>query len=117
MEVPGLVVQSGLQLPAYTTAAAMPDPSYGCDLHHSSCQHQIFKPVNGVRDQTCILMDTSWVCNLLSHNRNSQDHMVFCTTFSCIYVTTTLLLCREDFLEEVTFDQILKAEEEVGRRQ
>ena len=24
------------------------------------------------RDRTCILMDTSWVCNLLSYNRNSN---------------------------------------------
>ena len=35
MEIPGLGVQSELQLPAYTTATAMPDPSHICDLHRN----------------------------------------------------------------------------------
>ena len=39
MEVPRLGVKSELQLPAYTTAPEMPDPSHICDLHHSSRQH------------------------------------------------------------------------------
>ena len=46
----------------YTTATAMPDLSCICDLHHSSWQHQILNPLNRARDQTSILMDTSWVC-------------------------------------------------------
>ena len=33
-EVPRLGVQSELQLPAYTTATAMPDLSIICNLHH-----------------------------------------------------------------------------------
>ena len=41
MEVPRLGVQSELQLLAYITATAMPDPSCICDLHHSSQQCQI----------------------------------------------------------------------------
>jgi len=36
MEVPRLGVESELQLPAYTTAPAMPVPCHICDLHHSS---------------------------------------------------------------------------------
>ena len=36
MEVPRLGVKSELQLPAYATATAMPDPSCLYDLHHSS---------------------------------------------------------------------------------
>ena len=36
MEVPRLGVKSELQLPAYATAIATPDPSRVCDLHHSS---------------------------------------------------------------------------------
>ena len=36
MDVPRLGVESELQLPAYTTATAMPDPSHICNLHHSS---------------------------------------------------------------------------------
>ena len=36
MEVPRLGVESELQLLAYTTATATPDPSHICNLHHSS---------------------------------------------------------------------------------
>ena len=70
MEVPRLGVKSELQLLAYTTATAMPDQSLICNLHHSSRQHWILNPLSEVRDQSHILMDTSWVHNLLSHDRN-----------------------------------------------
>ena len=69
MEVPKLGIKSELQLPAYTTATAMPDPSRVCD--HSLQQCRILNPLNEVRDQTPILMDTSWVLSLLSLNWNS----------------------------------------------
>ena len=59
MEVPRLGVQLELQLLAYTTATAMPDPSRLCDLHHSSQQHWIPDPLREARDRTRILMDTS----------------------------------------------------------
>ena len=36
MEIPRLGVQSDLLLPAYARATATPDPSFVCDLHHSS---------------------------------------------------------------------------------
>ena len=62
MEVPGLGVESDLQLPAYATAIAMPDPSHACDLHHSSRQHRIPNPLSEARDQTCILIDTIQIC-------------------------------------------------------
>ena len=61
MEVPRLGVESELQLPAYTTATAMWDPSHACNLHHSLQQHQIPNPLIEIRDQTRILMDTNWV--------------------------------------------------------
>ena len=61
MEVPRLGVESELQLPAYTTATAIQDPSLVCDLHHSSWQHWILNSLSGARDQTCILMDPSQV--------------------------------------------------------
>ena len=35
MDVPRLGVESELQLPAYTTASAAPDPSHVCGLYHS----------------------------------------------------------------------------------
>ena len=62
MEVPRLGVESERQLPAYATAKAMPDPSHLYDLHHSSWQCQVLKPLSEARGQTCILIDTSRVC-------------------------------------------------------
>ena len=41
LEVLRLGVESELQLLAYTTATATPDPSHVCSLHHSSQQHWI----------------------------------------------------------------------------
>ena len=75
MEVPRLGVELELQLPAYTTATAMPDPSRSCNLHHSSQQCWILNPLSKAGDRTCILMDPSRVHSLPSHNRNSwQQH-------------------------------------------
>ena len=71
MEVPRLGVKYELQLPAYTIATEMPDPSCICDLHHSSWQCQILNPLSEARDQTQNLMDTSQVRNPLSYNGNS----------------------------------------------
>ena len=59
MEVPRLAVESELQLQAYATAMAIPDPSHICDLHHSSQQHQILNPMGEARDGTHILTDTT----------------------------------------------------------
>ena len=70
MEVPRLRVKSELQLPAYTTAIAMPDASRVCDLHHSSRQNWILNSLSKARDRTRNLRDASWVLNLLSHSGN-----------------------------------------------
>ena len=61
MEVPKLGAESELQLLGHTTATATWDPSCVCDLQHNSRQCQIPDPLSEVRDQTCILMDTSWI--------------------------------------------------------
>ena len=61
VEVPRLGVKSELQLPPYATAIETQDLSRFCDLHHSSWQCQILKPLSKARDRTCILMDTSWI--------------------------------------------------------
>ena len=53
--------QIGAMVAGYTIATAMWDPSGVCDLHHSSQQHQILNPLIEAKDQTCSLMDTSWV--------------------------------------------------------
>ena len=70
-EVPRLEVELELQLPACTTATAMWDPSCICDStvwgDIGSLTH-----MSKARDQTCILVDTSWVLKLLSHSGNSE---------------------------------------------
>ena len=55
-EVPRLGVEMDLQLLAYITAMAMQDPSCICDLYHS-----LWQCLSEARNQTCVLMDTSWV--------------------------------------------------------
>ena len=72
MEFPRLGVESELQLLAYPTATATQDLSCVCNLHHSSWQRLILNPVSEARDWTRILMDTSRVCNPLSHDGNSR---------------------------------------------
>ena len=71
MEVPGLQVELELELPAYKIATATPDLSCICDLHDRSQQRWILNPLSEARDHTCILMNTSRVLILLSHDRNS----------------------------------------------
>ena len=52
-----------MQVSAYATAyaAATQDLSRACDLRHRSQQCWILNPLIETRDQTCVLMDTSWV--------------------------------------------------------
>ena len=58
MEVPGLGVVLELQLLAYTTTTATPDPSLICDLHRSSWQRQILNPLS---EATGIEPASSWM--------------------------------------------------------
>ena len=77
----GVELESEMQLPAYTTATAMLHPSCICNLYHNLWQCQILNPLSKARDQTCILMDTSQVPNLLSHNGNSYP-----CSFKCYFM-------------------------------
>ena len=53
--------QIELWLSAYTTATATWDPSHLFNLHHRAWQLGILNPLSEAREQTGILMDTSWV--------------------------------------------------------
>ena len=59
IEVPGLCVESELQLQAYTTGIATQDLSRICDPHLQQCW--IPNPLSEVRDETRILLDTTSV--------------------------------------------------------
>ena len=72
MEAHRLGFESELQRVAYTTATATPDLIHVYDPHNSSRQHWVLNPVNEARDCTWVLMDTSQVSLLLSHEGNSQ---------------------------------------------
>ena len=60
MEAPSLGVKSERQLLAYTTATATQDSSCIWVLYHSSQQRRILSPLSEARNQTGILVDTSW---------------------------------------------------------
>ena len=64
MEVPRLDVKSELQ--AYTRSQP-----HTQDLCHSLWQRQIPNPLKA-KDETHVLMDTSWVLNTQSHNGDSK---------------------------------------------
>ena len=91
MEAPRLGIGSGLQVPAYATAMATPDLSHVYDLHCSSWQCWILNPLSMAGDWTCILMDSSQVGNLLSHNRNSPIFKILSNSFSNHW------LCQRNF--------------------
>ena len=59
MEVPRPGVESELQLPAYPTAIATATTKSEPRLQPIP---KLLNPMSKARDQSCILMDTSWVC-------------------------------------------------------
>ena len=81
MEVPRLGVEWELQLPAYTTATAMRDPSSVCNPHHSSQQSRIPNPLSKARDQIQVFMDITSGLLLLSH---SMNHLFFFFFWLCL---------------------------------
>ena len=61
MELPRLGVQLELQLPAYATAAALPDLTGSATYTAAHQQYQILNPLSGARDQTQIPTDNRFV--------------------------------------------------------
>ena len=60
MEVPGLGVESELQLLANPTATATPDLSHICNVRCHLLQHWILNPLSKVRKGTHIPVNTVW---------------------------------------------------------
>ena len=77
MKVPRLGVKLELQVLAYTTATAIPDPRHICNLRCGLRHHWILNSLSEAKDQTHILMDTSRVLNPLSHNGNSLKALYY----------------------------------------
>ena len=99
MEIPRLEAESELQLPAYTTATETLDPSCIFNLHHRLWQGWIFIPLSEDRGQTYILMDTSWVLNLLSQNGNTEKILKGVKKNIWQFFTFQRILCfSEDFI-------------------
>ena len=99
MEFPQPVVESELQLPAYTTAPATQDLSHICNLHHSPWHHQILNASSKARDRTGNLMVPSWI-HFRCTTVGTPDVM-----FSCDAVLTGLvpsLPCLPSLFGDIT---------------
>ena len=105
MGVPRVGVKSELQLPAYTTATATPDPSHVCDLHHSSWQCWIRNPTEWGQGSNLhphgnsIASLTHWAttgtpirifsCQIIPHRfllTNSEQCLIPPLTDSCLWI-------------------------------
>ena len=64
--------------------------SCSCQPTPQAQQHQILNPLSKAKAQICILMDTSWVLNPLSHNRNSRFAAASSFLFSFSFLATLL---------------------------
>ena len=105
MEISRLEVESELRLLAYTTATAIQDPSCVCDLHHSSQQYWTLNPLSETKEHTHILIDTSGVYNLLSHNGNSWNQCYFiCVSFffQILIYWVTIFRCGSPYLRQIS---------------
>ena len=73
LEVPRLGVQWELQLLAYATATATPDPSRVCDLHRSTRQHWILNSPKWGQGSNLHPHGYQLGLLLLSHDRSSEN--------------------------------------------
>ena len=120
IEVPGLGVESELQLPAYTTATASWDLSLICNLHHSSGQRWIFNPLSKARGWTLNLMFPSWIhfpCATMGTPPNSLKSsfpldtltVEFVPLFSQTFVKSAILRSRV-YSPSLSFQDVMSME-------
>ena len=93
---PRLGVKAEVQLLTYTTATQ--DLGNICDVHLSSWQPWILNPLSEAGDRTPILMDPSWVLNLLSYNSNSLFIILitFICSLPCLGLPSVVVVRRGD---------------------
>ena len=104
MEVPRLGAESELQLLAYTTATATLDLSCICDPCPSSRPCWTLN-LSKASDQIQVLVDTSRVLNLLSHNGNSPH------SFSKPHLHTSIVNAQyEQMLKRCPFGEHAREE-------
>ena len=89
MEAPRLGVKLELQMPAYTTATAMPGLSFVCDLHYSSQQRHILNPLNRARDGTLLFM--------VHYHWDTMGTLIFTTNLNSKSALTELFVMMEIF--------------------
>ena len=93
MELLRLGVKSELQLPAYTRATAMQDPSRVSDLHHSSQQCWILNLLSKARDRTGNLMFPSGIhfcCTMTGTPKSSYFNN---WTYAALFSLNSLFPC------------------------
>ena len=113
MNVPGLGVESELQLLGSATATATPDPSCISSVCHIAWQRWILNPLSEAGGRTCILVDTSRVLHPLSHNKNSLE--IILDLLSWNLVTGTPLTC-DGCLHWNSFSEALHHRQDQSKR-
>ena len=95
VEVPMLGVKSELQLPTYTTATAILDPSHICAPCYSLQEHQLLNPPSKARDQTA----SSWIlvrCISTEPQGELNSYLfLLCQFLSIIFYISFLTLFKE----------------------
>ena len=93
MEVPRLGVECELQLPAYATATAKPDPSHVCNLYHSSQQCQILNPLRPGMESP-----SSWILvRFISNEPWREPHPTISWWNCCHFPSFTLTETLQDW--------------------
>ena len=84
------------------------NPSLVYDPHHSVRQCWILNPLCKARDRTHVLMDTTWLRNLLSHSGNSYINRLLIYHDILVWVTPASLSTRSTKSSNVSDSLIIR---------
>ena len=109
MEVPRLGVELELQLLAYATSTTTWDLGHFCYLHQSSWQGWIPNPLGKARDQTHLLMNTSWSVSTVSQQELPFLYLIILlyTSWNTVKISYWLISYCNNFKYEIAFLFIL----------